>query len=414
MEIEQFTKTTSIVPLSELTSLAATRGAFGDDILAAFRTQIELRNTEASKVLDAATAANRDTLLASEQRSYDGHVRERDAVLALQLAVEKRTEQRSFVPESQHSSGIPKKGGLFGLELRALAESSGVGAVLAPDQWGPGFFDLLAAQSVALRSGIRVIRTDRDVVHVPHILADPAAAWTAEAAPIAPSDPNYADLVATPRKLATLQTISNELIADSNPDIVKLLEQQVTRALALKFDLGVFEGTGTAPEIRGLAHVAGIQTAALSAAMTNLDAFAVAISALEAANATATAIVMAPGIWAALMALKEGTGSNKSLLQNSSGSASQGVTPALFGVPVYFSSQLPTTHAFIYDGSQVVAVFRQDTSIVLDHSRLFNSDQSELRATMRADVVVPNPLAVYMLTGVTVPLTESRRTNSGK
>jgi HK97 family phage major capsid protein len=401
MEISEFVKKTEFVPLAELTTLAATRSCFGDDVLAAFRTQIELRNTEGQKVLDTAAAANREALLASEQRSFDGYARERDALLSLQLAIEKRSEARAYVPESQRQAPAMKKSGrLFGLELRALAESSGPGAIIAPDAWGPGFFDLLAAQSVALRSGIRVIRTDRDVVHVPHIVADPAAAWTAEGAPIAPSDPNYADVVATPRKLATLQVISNELIADSNPDVVQLLETQVARALALKFDLGVFEGSGTPPEIKGLKNVAGIQTAALTGAITNLDAFAVAISALETANAHASAIVMAPAIWAALMNLKEATGSNKSLLQDS---AAAGVTRALFGVPVFLTSQLPTNEAYIYDASQVVAVFRQDTTIVLDHSRLFNSDQSELRATMRADLVVPNPLAVYRLTGVTVP-----------
>ena len=47
--------------------------------------------------------------------------------------------------------------------------------------------------------------------------------------------------------------------------------------------------------------------------------------------------------------------------------------------------------AYVYDASQVVAVLRQDARTELDSSRLFNSDQSELRCTMRADVMVPNP-----------------------
>ena len=154
MEIQDFVKKTELVPLAELTTLAATRGAFGDDVATAFRTQIELRNTEAQKVLDTAATANRDTLLASEQRSYDGHVRERDAILGLQRAVEQRTESRSFVPESQRGPAAKdaKKGGLFGLELRALAGSTTPGSVISPDEWSSNFIDRLAAESVMLKA----------------------------------------------------------------------------------------------------------------------------------------------------------------------------------------------------------------------------------------------------------------------
>ena len=54
---------------------------------------------------------------------------------------------------------------------------------------------------------------------------------------------------------------------------------QVARALALKFDLGCFEGSGTPPEIRGLKNVVGITLdATLAAAPANLDVFANAMT----------------------------------------------------------------------------------------------------------------------------------------
>jgi HK97 family phage major capsid protein len=330
-------------------------------------------------------------------------MRERDSILSLVRSVEQRTETRSFVPESQRSLPEKKKtGGLFGIELRALAGGSGAGAVISPDQWGPGFFDRLAATSVALKSGIRVIRTERDAQHVPRIDSDPTAAFVAEGAAITPSDPGYTDIVATPRKIASLQPISNELIADSNPDVVSLLEMQVTRALALKFDWAVFEGSGTAPEIRGLKNVVGITLdATLAAAPANLDVFANAITTLETNNAKATAIVMHPRTWGTLSKIKMGTANNNMpLLLETPGAE---VTRSIYGVPVYLSSQLSIAEgtlessAYVYDASQVVAVFRQDTRIELDRSRLFNTDQSELRSIMRADLVVPNPLAVVRI-----------------
>src|SRR5262245_48649647 len=124
MEIQEFIKATERIPLSDLTSLAATRAAFGDDVLAAMKTQVELRSSAAQTVLDTAQQAARDTLLASEQRAYDGAVRERDAILGLLRNIEQRTDEKRFVPVTQQNGGgsaVSKRGLLFGLELRALA-----------------------------------------------------------------------------------------------------------------------------------------------------------------------------------------------------------------------------------------------------------------------------------------------------
>ena len=63
--------------------------------------------------------------------------------------------------------------------------------------------------------------------------------------------------------------------------------------------------------------------------------------------------------------------------------------------------------AYLFDATQVIWVRRQDPQIVLDRSRLFNSDQSELRATMRGDLIVPNPTSVVRLTGL-LPLAPPR------
>lgn len=406
MEITEFVSSTTLIPLAELTRLAANRACFGDDVLAAFATQVELRSAAAQAVLREAETAGRDTLLASEQRSYDGAIRERDSLLALQQAVERRTEQRAFVPPTQAPAiHVPRTDGkLFGLEARALVENTGAGSYVVPEDYRPQFFDLLAAESVALRAGMPVITTNRDVVKVPRVLSDPTAAWTDEAGLITPSDPNYHEVEATPRKLAALTVVSNELLADSNPSIVAMLERQMVRALSLELDRAIFKGSGTPPEITGLDNVSNTQTD--SGTLANLDDIADAITGLEAANAKATAIFMHPLLWGTLIKVKEAdTSNNKPLLQDSAGSGAQGVQRSIYGVPVYLSSQLvnagsPSAPDTIYvcDTSQMVLVRRQEIRIDVDRSRLFNYDQSEIRAILRADLVVPNPAAVYVLT----------------
>lgn len=414
MEIAEFlTQTTQrAIPVAELTSIAATRAAHGDDVIAAFRTQAEQRTTAAQAVLDVATQAGRDSLLASEQRSYDAAIRERDSILALQQSVERRTEARAFVPTTQ-TGGRTERGGVFGIELRALVENTGAGGVIVPNDQRATFFDRLAAQSVMLAAGAQPIYTERDTVKVPKVVSDPTAAFVGEGSEISPTDPNYTEISATPVKIASLTVMSNELIADSNPGVLGILEMQALRSLALKFDLACFEANET--NCKGLRHTSGITTdsslGADGGVPANLDVIASAIATLETANAKPSAIFMHPRTWGTLSKLRELTsGSNKPLLQESAGSGSQAVERRIYGIPVYLSSQLSITETkgenndcssiYVVDMSQIVPVFRQDARVEVDSSRLFNYDQSELRAIMRATLAVPNAAAVVRIEGV--------------
>ena len=47
----------------------------------------------------------------------------------------------------------------------------------------------------------------------------------------------------------------------------------------------------------------------------------------------------------------------------------------------------------VVQADQCVTVMRRDVRVERDSSRLFNSDESEVRAVMRGDFVVPNPSA---------------------
>ncbi len=233
------------------------------------------------------------------------------------------------------------------------------------------------------------------------------AAFYNELQAITPSDPTFVSLTATPRKLAALVQMSNEVIDDSDPSIVDLINTHIAGILALRLDLAAFEGSGTAPEIRGIKNTSGITVQSMGTngtALTNLDPIADAIATLEANNATASAIVMPPRTWNAIRKLKDTT--NAPLL----GDGATATATSLYGVPVYISGQLSTAETqgtattassiYVYDASQIVVVRRNDASIELDRSRLFNQDASEMRGTLRADVLVPNPTAVVRIAGV--------------
>jgi HK97 family phage major capsid protein len=295
---------------------------------------------------------------------------------------------------------------------RAITSGSGAGAAFTPAEFPATFFDRLTATSVGLASGFSVITTTRDSVTIPRWTADPSADWVAEAQVIASTDGNADTITATPRKLAGLQRVSNEALADSSPSLFERIGAGLVRSIALRADLGFFEGTGTAPQIRGLANVAGIGVVSAGAnggTPANLDLFADAIGTVVEANATPSVIVMHPRTWRTLSKVKETSGSAMPVLM-ADGTPGEAPRRSIFGLPVLLSSQLSVTEtqgtatnassAYVFDASEVVVVRRQDVAVEIDRSRLFNSDESEIRAITRMDLVVPNPAAVVRITGL--------------
>jgi HK97 family phage major capsid protein len=287
-------------------------------------------------------------------------------------------------------------------EARSLTTSTA--DPIAPPELSTFLFDRLRASSVALAAGIRVVPTDRESVQWPQITADVAPTWYGETDTITPGDPAFATLTATPRKLAHIVELSNEVIDDSEPAVVDVLNAHLATVLALKLDLSIFEGNpaGNANSIRGIKYTAGIQVVNLGtngAALTSYDALVEAVGMLRAANV--------PGPYAVVAHPR--TVTDLALLKDETGSARQLARPA--DVPeIVASSQLSVTEtkgtasnassAYVFAPAQLVLVRRQDAAIELDRSRLFNQDMSELRGKLRADLLVPNPSAVVRVEGV--------------
>jgi len=290
-------------------------------------------------------------------------------------------------------------------ESRSLTTTSA--GPLTPPELSVYVFDRMRPASVLLRAGVRVITTDRDSIQWPQIVSDVTPGWVSEAQAITPSDPTFATLTATPRKLAALVQFSNEVIDDSHPDIVDLIRRHVSKILALRLDLAAFEGTGVAPEIRGVRATPGIQeiVAGANGAALTLDMVADALGLLEAANVPGPhVVVLPPRNWSAIRKLKDTT--NAPLLTEF---PSDDAPPRIFGARVLVSGQLSlaetqgtsnlTNSVYVFAPSELVLVRRQDAELELDRSRLFNSDQSELRGKLRADLLIPNPAAIVRIRG---------------
>jgi HK97 family phage major capsid protein len=147
------------------------------------------------------------------------------------------------------------------------------------------------------------------------------------------------------------------------------------------------------------------------AALTNLDPVADAISTVLEAGGNPSAIVTHPRTWRSILKLKEQTsGNNKPLISVEQGGVGEAPRLSLYGLPVFLSKQLSITEtqgtasnassAYVYDASQLLVVMRNDVRVERDSSRLFNSDQSEVRGLMRADFVPAQAAAVVRILGI--------------
>lgn len=282
----------------------------------------------------------------------------------------------------------------------AVLNSANPGAAFAPTEYASFLLETLSAQSVALQSGVKRIETNRHELHIPRMLTDVAAAWTAEGADLTPTDPTADSFIVQPSKVTAFTKVSNESVADSDPAILEALGRSMMKSLSLKIDKAFFEGSGTAPEPKGMGGQTGINTVTLSATPTNLDAFSDAIGALAADNASAGAIVLHPTDFLMVSKLKEGTTSERNLLQMHAGNASDATALRIQGVPVYQSTQVTVGTAYVYDPSLCYMVIRDDISIEIDNSVYFGSDSTAVRARARVGFGFPYAAGTCKITGL--------------
>lgn len=238
-------------------------------------------------------------------------------------------------------------------------------------------------------SAATVIQFSTNEFRIP-VVDDGSAAWTPEGSEIAISEPALSEVILTPKKLACLVPLSNELIADVNGDATIIVGDAVTRAIARRIDAAFW---GTTTPANGMKAI-GAQTATLTgdSDLANLDAFTDAVAELSAHGHLASTIAVSPAVYKVLAKIKTGAGSNAGLLQPTATLA----TPLqIAGVPVIVTSALADDTAYVLDNRRVVIGVRtSDVDLQIDSSVFFTSDRSALRATLRLNAAYPDPTAI--------------------
>ena len=149
--------------------------------------------------------------------------------------------------------------------IRALGEASGQGGTVIP----PVEYDAQLTAKIQTLSAIRQVSKIMNCGSFQRNVAVEAtqmvAGWTAEATAPSESSPTYVAVTLTPKRLAGLLKVSNELIEDANArsfNMQSIIAEQAARILAETEELGFLVGTGASNQPVGITTDAALTTSA--------------------------------------------------------------------------------------------------------------------------------------------------------
>lgn len=276
--------------------------------------------------------------------------------------------------------------------------SSTAAGILKPEDVHALIVQPVQEASVAMRTAT-VVLTDSAEFRFPIVTDDAEAAWYNEGEDIALTDPQVDELVARPKKIASLTKVSRELAEDSSPEATNLVGESVARDIAKKIDRAWFAAS-TPKGPSGLPSLIGSAGAVTGGSYANADAFAEAISLIEQVGGTPTAFVSNASTVLALSKLKKATGSNEPLLSpNLATGATQRIERQLLGVQLHTTPDtvIDDDEVWAYDARRVFVVVRRDVDLAVDPSFFFGSDSLAVRCTMRVDFAFPHPASVVRI-----------------
>lgn len=265
-------------------------------------------------------------------------------------------------------------------------------ALLTPAQVGELLIQPVIADSVAAQVA-QVVLSNTNAYRVPIVTRDPKAAWVAEGAEIPVDNLEVDELVIVPTKVAGLNYLTNEMVADSDPAVIEVVGAGLARDIARQLDRAYF-GSAMADGPSGLGSLTGIQSVNAGADFVDLDWAAEAISLVQTVGATVGAFVTTPATALTLAKLKAGVGSNIPLLSSDPTSPTKRL---IAGVPLIVSTAVEANTIWAIPTDRTLIVMRKDAEITSDSSVAYSSDRTAVRAVMRVGVGFPHAAAIVKI-----------------
>ena len=254
------------------------------------------------------------------------------------------------------------------------------------------------------------INVNTNAVQFDSISLATAAGWVAELA-VKPESTSMAlaSISASVFTAAGLATISNQLLADSNPAIDNLVTADLAKRLVALEETAFLTGSGVNQPL-GILNTPGISATALASTSISgtgglLDAVLDSIMKVQSNHGQPTAILMHPRTWTRIIKDRDANGVwTIDPREDRVGSRPTGGT--LFGVRVVLSNRVPTnagggteSRIIVGDFSEALILDRQGITVDESPHVYFTSNQTVFRAEMRVGFTAARTPAAFDVIG---------------
>jgi HK97 family phage major capsid protein len=240
------------------------------------------------------------------------------------------------------------------------------------------------------------------------------AGWVAELATKPESTAmTLATVTASVFTAAGLATVSNQLLADSNPAIDGLVTADLAKRLVALEEAAFLNGTGTGQPL-GILNTPGIGATPLTTTtvVDLLDAILDAIAAVESNHGAPSAILMHPRTWTRILRAKDAE--SHYYIDPTGGpqdprTGLRGPVKSLWGYRVITSNRIPTnlgtgtneSRVIIGDFNECLILDRQGITVDESSHVYFTTNQTVFRAEQRVGFTAARtPLAINVVGGV--------------
>jgi HK97 family phage major capsid protein len=270
---------------------------------------------------------------------------------------------------------------------------------------------LAREQDNVLRGLCSKINVNTNAVQFDSISLTTAAGWVAELA-VKPESTSMAlaSITASVFTAAGLATISNQLLADSNPDVDNLVIADLAKRLTALEETAFLNGSGTNQPL-GILNTPGISATSLTSTSVSgtaglLDAVLDSIMKVQSNHGQPSAIVMHPRTWTRIIKDRDANGVwTIDPREDRVGSRPTGGT--LFGVRVVLSNRIPTnlgtgtneSRVIVGDFSEALILDRQGITVDESPHVYFTSNQTVFRAEMRVGFTAARTPAAFDIIG---------------
>lgn len=269
-----------------------------------------------------------------------------------------------------------------------------------------------------LRGLCSKINITTNSIQVDQLGLSTSAGWVAELAQKPESTSmSLASITASVFTAAGLVTVSNQLLADSNPAIDGLVTADLRKRLVALEESAFINGSGSGQPL-GILQTPGISATALTATdgASLVDAILTAIGQVETDHGAPSAILMHPRTWTFILKAKDTAGAwllgtpeyaNRAPV-NSPRTVLNGPTKSLWGYPVVTSNRIPTnlgagtneSRVVVGDFSEALILDRQGITVDESAHVNFTTNQTVFRAEERVGFTAARtPLAFNVVGG---------------